>query len=180
MDSGPDPARALLEVRGLSKSFGALRALENVDFTLRAGEIHALLGENGAGKSTLIKAITGVIACDAGTLRLDGVKITPRSAEEAIRAGIGTVYQEVNLAPNLSVAQNLFLGRQPARFGFVREGEMRRRARALLAEFGLDINVAAARDSYSVAVQHIVAIARAVDLSARVLILDDPTASLGT
>src|ERR1700736_400123 len=119
MDSGPDPARALLEVRGLSKSFGALRALENVDFTLRAGEIHALLGENGAGKSTLIKAITGVIACDAGTLRLDGAKITPRSAEEAIRAGIGTVYQEVNLAPNLSVAQNLFLGRQPARFGFV-------------------------------------------------------------
>ncbi|MGG2362431.1 ATP-binding cassette domain-containing protein, partial [Salmonella enterica] len=89
-----------------------------------------------------------------------------------------TVYQEVNLAPNLSVAQNLFLGRQPTRFGFVREGEMRRRARALLAEFDIAIDVAAPLGSYSVAIQHIVAIARAVDLSARVLILDEPTASL--
>jgi galactofuranose transport system ATP-binding protein len=176
----PTDGLPLLELRGCCKSFTGFVALDHVDFTLRAGEIHALLGENGAGKSTLIKAITGVIACDAGTLRLDGVKITPRSAEEAIRAGIGTVYQEVNLAPNLSIAQNLFLGRQPARFGFVREGEMRRRARAPLAEFGLDINVAAPLDSYSVAVQHIVAIARAVDLSARVLILDEPTASLDT
>ncbi len=172
------PEVPLLEVRGLAKSFAGVRALDGVDFTLRAGEIHALLGENGAGKSTLIKTVTGVVARDAGTVRLDGVEIAPRSAQEAIAAGIATVYQEVNLLPNLSVAQNLFLGRQPTRFGFVREGEMRRRAALLLEEFGLDIDVAAPLGDYSVAVQHITAIARAVDMSARVLILDEPTASL--
>src|ERR1700738_3009810 len=155
MDSGPDPARALLEVRGLSKSFGALRALENVDFTLRAGEIHALLGENGAGKSTLVKVVTGVLARDGGVVRLDGIDIAPRSAKAALDAGIATVYQEVNLLPNLSVAQNLFLGRQPTRFGVVQEGEMRRRAKVLLAEFGLH-----------------------VDVAARWLTLDEPTSSL--
>lgn len=168
----------LLSLQGFSKSFGAHVALDRVDFTLQAGSIHALLGENGAGKSTLIKTMTGVFARDAGILRLGGSEIAPRSAAEATRAGIATVYQEVNLAPNLSVAQNLFLGRQPTRFGFVREAEMRRRARALLAEFDIDIDVAAALGSYSVAIQHVVAIARAVDLSARVLILDEPTASL--
>jgi monosaccharide-transporting ATPase len=171
-------APALLELRDFSKSFSGLAALDRVDFTLHRGEIHALLGENGAGKSTLIKTLTGAISRDAGTLRLDGAVIAPRSPEEATRAGIATVYQEVNLVPNLSVAQNLFLGRQPTRFGLVREGEMRRRAGALLQEFGLSIDVAAPLESYSVAVQHIVAIARAVDQSARVLILDEPTASL--
>ncbi|RTL96575.1 sugar ABC transporter ATP-binding protein [Ancylobacter aquaticus] len=174
-ETSPPP---LLALAGFSKSFAGFKALDRVDFSLRAGEIHALLGENGAGKSTLIKAMTGVVQRDAGSLRLDGVEIAPRSAEEAVRAGIATVYQEVNLAPNLSVAQNLFLGRQPTRFGLVREGEMRRRARALLSEFGLAIDVSAPLESYSVAIQHIVAIARAVDQSARVLILDEPTASL--
>src|ERR1700676_133054 len=178
MASGPDPARALLEVRGLSKSFDALRALENVDFTLRAGEIHALLGENGAGKSTLVKVVTGGLARDGGVVRLDGIDIAPRSAKAALDEGIATVYQEVNLLPNLSVAQNLFLGRQPTRFGVVQEGEMRRRAKVLLAEFGLHVDVAMSLGEYSVAVQHVCAIARAVDLSARVLILDEPTASL--
>ena len=173
-----DRTPPLLALTGFSKSFAGFTALDRVDFTLRAGEIHALLGENGAGKSTLIKAMTGVVARDAGTMTLDGVAITPRSAQDALAAGIATVYQEVNLAPNLSVAQNLFLGRQPTRFGLVREGEMRRRARALLSEFGLSIDVAAPLESYSVAIQHIVAIARAVDQSARVLILDEPTASL--
>jgi len=173
-----DPAPALLEVRGLAKSFGALQALQDVDFTLRAGEIHALLGENGAGKSTLIKVVTGVLARDAGTVRLAGTEIAPRSARAALDVGIATVYQEVNLLPNLSVAQNLYLGRQPTRFGVVREAEMRRRARALLNEFGLDIDVGAPLGDYSVAIQHVTAIARAVDLSARVLILDEPTASL--
>ncbi len=176
--TGPDAGAPLLELRGFSKSFAGFVALDHVDFTLHEGEIHALLGENGAGKSTLIKAMTGVVTRDAGTLRLAGQEIAPRSAADAVKAGIATVYQEVNLAPNLSVAQNLFLGRQPTRFGLVREGEMRRRARELLAEFGLDIDVAAPLESYSVAIQHIVAIARAVDQSARVLILDEPTASL--
>ena len=176
MDEGPEPA--LLEVRGLSKSFGTLRALQDVDFTLRAGEIHALLGENGAGKSTLIKVVTGVLARDAGVVRVAGVEIAPRSARDALDAGIATVYQEVNLLANLSVAQNLFLGHQPTRFGVVQQSEMRRRARVLLAEFGIDIEVAAPLGDYSVAIQHLVAIARAVDLSARVLILDEPTSSL--
>ena len=162
----------------LSKSFGTLRALQEVDFTLRAGEIHALLGENGAGKSTLIKVVTGVFPRDAGIVRLGGAEVAPRSAKAAVDAGIATVYQEVNLLPNLSVAQNLYLGRQPTRFGLVREAEMRRCATALLAEFDLHIDVAEPLGNYSVAVQHIVAIARAVDLSARVLILDEPTASL--
>jgi len=174
----PPGAPPLLDLRGFSKSFAGFVALDRVDFTLGHGEIHALLGENGAGKSTLIKAMTGVVARDAGTLRLEGEAIAPRSAAEATKAGIATVYQEVNLAPNLSVAQNLFLGRQPTRFGLVREREMRRRAAALLAEFGLSIDVAAPLERYSVAIQHIVAIARAVDQSARVLILDEPTASL--
>lgn len=169
---------SLLEIRGLTKSFGALKALQDVDFMLGEGEIHALLGENGAGKSTLIKVVTGVFARDAGSVRLADREIAPRSAKDAVDAGIATVYQEVNLLPNLSVAQNLYLGRQPTRFGVVREAEMRRRAHALLLDYGLDIDVGAPLSSYSVAVQHITAIARAVDLSARVLILDEPTASL--
>src|SRR5258708_15287391 len=140
MDSGPGPARALLEVRGLSKSFGALRALEDVDFTLRAGEIHALLGENGAGKSTLIKVVTGVFARDSGVVRLDGVDIAPRSAKAALDAGIATVYQEVNLLPNLSVAQNLYLGRHPTRFVVAQEREMRRLARVVVPEFSLHLD----------------------------------------
>ncbi len=168
----------LLEIRGLSKSFVGQRALDRVDFTLRAGEVHALLGENGAGKSTLIKTVTGIIARDEGTIRLDGAAIDPKTGAEAVAAGIATVYQEVNLLPNLSVADNLYLDRQPTRFGLVRTGEMRRRARELLSGFGLDIDVSAPLADYSVAVQHITAIARAVDLSARVLILDEPTASL--
>ncbi|QEL22133.1 sugar ABC transporter ATP-binding protein [Bosea sp. F3-2] len=171
-------ASSLLAATGFCKSFAGFVALDHVDFTLHAGEIHALLGENGAGKSTLIKTMTGVVQRDAGSLMLNGEEIAPRSAKEAAKAGIATVYQEVNLAPNLSVAQNLFLGRQPTYLGFVRESEMRRRARALMAEFRLEIDVSVPLERYSVAVQHIVAIARAVDLSARVLILDEPTASL--
>lgn len=170
----------LLSVRGLSKSFAGHQALAGVDFTLRRGEIHALLGENGAGKSTFIKAVTGIVRRDAGEVRLDGVPIAPRSVEESARAGIATVYQEVGLLPNLTVAQNLFLGREPTRFGLVRAREMRRRAAARLGEFGLAIDVGAPLGSFPVAVQHLVAIARAVDLSARVLILDEPTASLDT
>jgi monosaccharide-transporting ATPase len=178
MDTSNNGQGVLLEVRGLTKSYAGVRVLDGVDFTLQAGEIHALLGENGAGKSTLIKTVTGVVPRDGGTVRLNGEDISPHSASEARALGIATVYQELNLLPNLSVAQNLFLGRQPVWFGLVREGEMRRRARQLLKDFGLDINVEASLGSYSAAVQQITAIARAVDMSARVLILDEPTASL--
>src|SRR5436309_8886638 len=104
--------KALLEIRGLAKSFPGVKALQGVDFTVRTGEIHALLGENGAGKSTLIKVLTGVHAPDEGTLTLAGQRISPRAPKEAEQAGISTVYQEVNLIPAMSVAENIALGRQ--------------------------------------------------------------------
>ncbi len=170
----------LLEIRGLTKGFPGVQALDHVDFTLHRGEIHALLGENGAGKSTLIKVLTGVFKRDDGTIRLDRQEITARDPADARSLGIGTVYQEVNLLPNLSVAENLFIGRQPTRFGLVNGSEMRRRSSEILAGYGLDIDVSDPLGSFSVAVQQIVAIARAIDLSAKVLILDEPTASLDT
>jgi simple sugar transport system ATP-binding protein len=176
--SGEGPE--LLEIRGLTKGFPGVQALDHVDFTLHRSEIHALLGENGAGKSTLIKVLTGVFKRDDGTIRLDGQEITARDPADARSLGIGTVYQEVNLLPNLSVAENLFIGRQPHRFGLVNGAEMRRRSSEILAGYDLDINVADPLGSFSVAVQQIVAIARAIDLSAKVLILDEPTASLDT
>jgi monosaccharide-transporting ATPase len=174
----PDDAEPLLQMRGITKAFAGVLALDGIDFTLYAGEIHALLGENGAGKSTLIKVLTGVHPRDAGEMLLDGERIDPRDAADAVRHGIGTVYQEVNLLPNLSLAENLYLGRQPRRFGFVDHRQMRADARRLLADYELDLDVAEPLGSFSVAVQQIVAIARAVDLSAKVLILDEPTASL--
>lgn len=168
----------LLEARAIGKSFLGIKALDGVDFTLERGEIHALLGENGAGKSTLIKILTGVYTRDLGSVALDGLEITPANVADAQKLGIGTVYQEVNLLENLTVAENLFLGRQPRRFGLVDRREIRRRARALLEGYGLDIDVDTLLSSHSVAIRQIIAIARAVDLSGKVLVLDEPTASL--
>jgi monosaccharide-transporting ATPase len=168
----------VLAAAGIDKIFPGAKALNRVDFSLRRGEVHALLGENGAGKSTLVKCLTGAYRRDGGRILLDGAEVDPRDTLEAQNLGIGTVYQEVNLLSNLTVAENLFLGRQPKRFGLVNAREMNRRARALLAEYELDIDVTAELSSYSVAVQQVVAIARAVDLSGKVLILDEPTASL--
>lgn len=174
-----EPQRdVLLSVEKISKSFLGFKALDGVDFDIRAGEIHALLGENGAGKSTLIKVLTGVHRPDSGVIRFEGQDIAVRDTLQAQHLGIGTVYQEVNLLPNLSVAENLFIGRQPKRFGFVDRRAMEKRARALLAQYGMEIDVSADLGRYSVAVQQLVAIARAVDLSGKVLILDEPTASL--
>ena len=168
----------LLEARAIGKSFLGIAALDNVDISLNRGEVHALLGENGAGKSTLIKILTGVYHRDRGTIRLDGAEISPTTVAEAQNLGIGTVYQEVNLLENLTVAENLFLGRQPRRFGLIDRREMRARAEKLLTRYGLSINVDALLSSYSVAIRQIIAIARAVDLSGKVLVLDEPTASL--
>src|SRR5512147_3102864 len=111
------PSAALLEIRGLSKSFPGVKALQAVDFTVRRGEVHALMGENGAGKSTLIKVLTGVYPRDSGTIRFDGTEIDPPSPKAAEQLGVSTVYQEVNLIPHRSVAENICLGRQPTRFG---------------------------------------------------------------
>ncbi|WP_373356479.1 sugar ABC transporter ATP-binding protein [Pseudoroseicyclus sp. CXY001] len=169
----------LLTIRDLTKVFPGTRALGGVDFDLAAGEVHALLGENGAGKSTLIKCLTGVYQRDRGEITLDGQPISPASTYEAQELGIGTVYQEVNLLPNLTVAENLTFGRQPARFGLVQGRKMRAEAEEMLAGYGLDgMNVGRELGTYPVAVQQIVAIARAVALSGKVLILDEPTASL--
>ncbi|MFK0165485.1 galactofuranose ABC transporter, ATP-binding protein YtfR [Rhizobium sp. NPDC090279] len=170
----------LLTATGFCKYFPGSTALDHVDFTLMRGEVHALLGENGAGKSTLIKCMTGAYRRDAGTLILDGTEIDPHDTLAAQKLGIGTVYQEVNLLPNLSVAENLFLGRQPRRFGMVSNRVMNGMARDLLAQYGIDIDVGRQLDRYSVAIQQVIAIARAVDLSGKVLILDEPTASLDT
>ncbi|MER0236949.1 sugar ABC transporter ATP-binding protein [Fulvimarina sp. MAC8] len=168
----------LLTIRSLSKSFPGAKALDRVDFDLRAGEVHALLGENGAGKSTLIKCLTGAYRRDAGDITLNGEAISPSSTSEAQALGIGTVYQEVNLLPNLTVAQNLTFGREPRRFGFVDRTAQRAEAQRMLSGYGLDIDVGRDLGAYSVAIQQIVAIARAVELSGKVLILDEPTASL--
>ncbi len=168
----------LLTIRSLTKTFPGTKALDAVDFDLAAGEVHALLGENGAGKSTLIKCLTGAYRRDGGTITLDGAQIDPQSTVEAQEQGIGTVYQEVNLLPNLTVAQNLMFGREPRRWGLIDSRALRAEARETLRPYGLDIDVDRDLGSYSVAIQQIVAIARAVALSGKVLILDEPTASL--
>lgn len=175
--SAPTSA-ALLWVRGLTKTFPGVKALSAVDFELRRGEVQALMGENGAGKSTLIKVLTGVYAPDGGTIQLEGRDICPRSPLESQQLGISTVYQEVNLIPYLSVAENITLGRQPKRFGFLGWSAIRERARQALKRLGLAIDVTKPLMAYSIAIQQLVAIARAVDISAKVLILDEPTSSL--
>ncbi|MCC6617091.1 MAG: sugar ABC transporter ATP-binding protein [Anaerolineae bacterium] len=168
----------LLEAQGLTKIFPSTVALSNVDFTLHAGDVHALVGENGAGKSTLIKLITGVYPKDGGTILLEGKEIEPRSPRHAQELGISTVYQEVNLIPTMSVAENIFLGRQPMRYGMIDTRATNRQAKQLLKDFGVDIDVTRNLSSFSVAIQQIIAIVRGVDLSAKVLILDEPTSSL--
>lgn len=172
------PDNSLLEMRGISKAFPGVQALSEVDFTVRRGQIHALMGENGAGKSTLIKVLTGVYRKDAGAVRFDGRPTDPRSPKDAESLGISTVYQEVNLIPHLSVAENICLGRQPTRCGAIRWRAIRRRAQAALKRLGLKIDISRQISSYSIAIQQMVAIARALDVSARLLILDEPTSSL--
>jgi len=170
------PSESLLALRGITKSFPGVRALSGVDFTLRAGEIHALMGENGAGKSTLIKVLTGVYRRDAGDILLQGASIDPTSPDAAQRLGISTVYQEVNLIPHLSVAENICSGRHPK--PWIAWRSVRERARAALKRLGIEIDVTETVANYSIAIQQLVAIARALDISAQVLILDEPTSSL--
>lgn len=168
----------VLEATGITKSFGNHTALSSIDIAFRQGEVHALLGENGAGKSTLIKILTGAYVPDVGTVVLDGRPVSFSTPQQAQDFGIGTVYQEVNLLPNMTVMDNLFIGRQPRRFGLIDRSAMEREARRMLAAYGLDIDVRAELSTFSVAIQQVIAIARAVELSGKVLILDEPTASL--
>ena len=172
-------ARApLLELRGICKQFPGVKALSEVALALYPGEVHTLMGQNGAGKSTLIKVLTGVYAPDSGAIVMAGKQIKPRSTQDAQRLGISTVYQEVNLCPNLSVAENIFIGRYPRKLGMVDWPGMRVQAAALLRQLELEIDVTAQLSSFPLAIQQMVAISRALNISAQVLILDEPTSSL--
>ena len=168
----------VLTMRGICKYFPGVKALENVDFTLRKGTIHALMGENGAGKSTLIKVLTGVYPMDAGEIRLEGIDrpVVVHSPQEAQSFGISTVYQEITLCPNLTVAENMFIGRSKGRG--VDWKAMEKRAGELLDSLGIPARPRQQLGSCSLAVQQMVAIARAVDTECKVLILDEPTSSL--
>ncbi|TXC65350.1 sugar ABC transporter ATP-binding protein [Piscinibacter aquaticus] len=172
----------MLKLAGITKRFLGVQALRDVALHLRAGEVHALMGQNGAGKSTLIKVMTGVHRADAGQMTLAGAEVQPRSTADAQALGISTVYQEVNLCPNLSVAENIFAGRYPRRGAAglwrIDGSAMAAGAKELLARLSLDIDVTRLLSSYPVAVQQMVAIARAIGVDAKVLILDEPTSSL--
>ncbi len=168
----------VLTMRGICKSFPGVRALNHVDFSLKKGEIHALMGENGAGKSTLIKVLTGVYSRDEGVIEVEGLSgdVQIRSPQDAQEAGISTVYQEITLCPNLSVAENMFIGR--SRGGLVPWKQMENRAGEILSGLGIPARPRQQLGSCSLAVQQMVAIARAVDMECKVLILDEPTSSL--
>jgi ABC-type sugar transport system ATPase subunit len=171
---------ALLEVSGLRKRFGGVTALDGVDFNLREGEIHALLGENGAGKSTLIKILGGIHPPDSGIIRVDSQPVKINDVAHADRLGIRLIHQELSLAPNLSVAENIFLGREPARYGWLDRRLLLSNTEALIQELGMpEIGSVDARVAdLSVAQRQMVEIARALSVRARILVLDEPTASL--
>ena len=171
----------VLTMRGISMTFPGVKALDNVDFTLRKGEIHALMGENGAGKSTLIKCLTGINDFETGEIHVDGVEgaVKNRSTLDAQKVGISTVYQEVNLCPNLSVAENLYIGREPMTpWRSIDRKAMLRKAEELTKRLDIKVDVAQNLENYSLAIQQMIAIARAVDMDCKVLILDEPTSSL--
>ncbi|WIM98441.1 sugar ABC transporter ATP-binding protein [Actinoplanes oblitus] len=170
---------ALLEVAGVSKIFPGVRALDGVSFTLNPGEVHALVGENGAGKSTLIKVLTGVYQPDGGELRYQGQPVRFGTPLDAQRAGISTIYQEVNLVPLMSVAHNLFLGREPRnRFGMLDEARMVRESTEVLAGYGVRTDVRRRLGTLPLGAQQMVALARAVMIDAKVVVMDEPTSSL--
>ncbi|HXZ10678.1 MAG TPA: sugar ABC transporter ATP-binding protein, partial [Paraburkholderia sp.] len=159
-------------------SFGGVPALRNAQLTVAAGEVHALIGQNGAGKSTMIKILTGAYRRSGGTIRFEGREIDFRTPKEAREAGISTIYQEINLVPFRSVAENIFLGREPRRFGLIDWRAVQSRAAALLDSFGLQIDVKKPVGSYSTAIQQMVALARAVSSDAKMVIMDESTSSL--
>ncbi|HEX2728526.1 MAG TPA: sugar ABC transporter ATP-binding protein, partial [Rubrobacteraceae bacterium] len=168
----------LLEMRGITKQFPGVTALDGVDFELEPGEVHVILGENGAGKSTLIKMLAGAHQPDDGRILVNGEEVRITSATVAQELGISTIYQEFNLVPQLSVAENVYLGRQPRRFGLVNRREMRQETQKILDRIGLRIPPGASVSELGVAQRQMVEIAKALSLDARVLIMDEPTASL--
>jgi len=169
----------ILSMNGIKKSFPGVAALEDVDFSLRKGEVHALIGENGAGKSTLIKVLTGVEHPDTGSIELDGRLIQVRSPQHSQELGISTVYQEINLCTNISVAENIMLGFEPHRFGGIDWKKMNALASEAMKRLDVDIDVTQPLGNFSVAIQQMVAIVRSLEVaSPKILILDEPTSSL--
>lgn len=170
----------VLSMKDISKTFPGVKALSHVDFTLRKGEIHALMGENGAGKSTLIKVLTGVHEFENGTIHIDGISeaIVNKSPQDAQSRGISTVYQEVNLCPNLTVAENLFIGHEPRKLGMIDWRTMNKKSAELLESLGIEVLPTQLLSECSIATQQMIAIARAVNMKCKVLILDEPTSSL--
>ncbi len=169
----------ILSMKEITKSFPGVVALENVSFSLKKGEIHALLGENGAGKSTLIKVLTGVEHPDTGTIELDGNIVQVRSPRHSQEIGISTVYQEINLCANISVAENIMLGHEPRRFGSIDWKKMNIRANQAMQKLDIEIDVTKPLGNFSIAVQQMVSIARSLEVTtAKILILDEPTSSL--
>ncbi len=168
----------VLTMRGIYKEFPGVKALQNVDFTLRKGEVHALMGENGAGKSTLVKCLTGVYEKDSGEIRIDGKSdpVSIRSPQDAQNLGISTVYQEITLCPNLTVAENMYIGR--GNYKFINWKAQEKKADEILQKLNIPAKAAQQLGTCSLAVQQMVAIARAVDMDCKVLILDEPTSSL--
>src|SRR4051794_15170073 len=163
----------------VQKAFGATRALKNVSFTVAPGEVHALIGENGAGKSALMKVLSGAYRADAGTIAIAGEPFTPENPHHARRCGIAMIYQELTLAPHLSVEENILLGAEPATFGWLNRSKRHEIARRALAELHSEnISLVATVNTLSVAQKQIVEIARALIGEPKVLIMDEPTSSL--
>jgi len=174
--SGEAPARLVMS--GISKSFGGVSALRDVDFMLHAGEIHGLMGENGAGKSTLMKIIAGVHTQYQGRMVLDGHEVHFRSARDALAAGIGMVHQELSVIPDLTVAENVYLGKQPTRGGIVDWRAMVEGAREHLASLGIEVDPKARMGSLAIGLQQLIELARVLFSGARIVILDEPTSAL--
>jgi ABC-type sugar transport system ATPase subunit len=177
-DSYRPSSAFLLEMRGVTKSFPGVRALQGVDLELRAGEVLALVGENGAGKSTLIKVLGGAHQPDAGTIRINGNDAAIASPQDATRSGIAVIYQEFNLVPSLSAYENIFLGQEVAPWGFVQQARERRLATELFQRIGVPIDPLARCKDLTVAQQQVVEIAKALALHARIIVMDEPSATL--
>lgn len=169
----------LLEMRGIAKSFGGTHALKGIDFELKAGEIHALLGENGAGKSTLIKILGGIHKPDRGQIFIGGEPADIDSVQSARAYGIGIIHQEIVLVPYLSVAENIFLGREPVnKWGFKDEKRMKAEANRMIEQLGLNIDVTTLVGELTVAQQQLIEIVKAISFNVKILVMDEPTSSL--
>jgi ABC-type sugar transport system ATPase subunit len=178
VDGPADDRQPMLRMTGVDKSFPGVRALREVSLEVFPGECLALMGENGAGKSTLMKILSGVYSPDAGRIEIAGEHVALTSPSQAQQLGVSIIYQEFNLFPNLSVEENVFIGREPSRSGVVARGDLRRRTRELLDQLGVSLDPTAMVRDLSVAQQQMVEIAKALSYNARIVIMDEPTSAL--